>query len=69
MNSRNYIELNHELIPTGKILVENTTFNFLRGCKLKDEISANSFQNWIVGNGYDHYFLFNPEEKGNVEVT
>lgn len=68
-NSHRFLELNSELIPTGKIRdTENTAFDFSKGRKLKDGMASNDIQNQIVGNGYDHYFLFNQGEKGQVVV-
>lgn len=69
MNSYQYLELNKELIPTGKVNdVKYDPFNFLKGRRLRDGIQADFYQNEIVGNGYDHYFLFNENEKGYVQV-
>lgn len=69
INSREYLELNKELIPTGKVKdVKDGPFNFMKGRKLKDGIQSDFYQNEIVGNGYDHYFLFNENEKGYVQV-
>src|SRR5699024_2656594 len=69
LNSRQYLELNKELIPTGQVLdVNNTTFDFMQGRKLKGGIKADFHQNQIVGNGFDHYFLFNEGENGYVKV-
>lgn len=70
MNSSRFAELDHELIPTGKVLeTEGTLFDFTAGRKLGNGIIAGSSQNEIVGNGYDHYFLFNRNEQGKVTVT
>ncbi|RLL47044.1 galactose mutarotase [Oceanobacillus piezotolerans] len=69
INSNNYLELNNELIPTGKMLdTKNTPFDFSRGRILNEGITSDSEQNKVVGNGYDHYFLFDKNEKGNIEV-
>ena len=69
MNSHAFLELNHELIPTGQILnVKNTLFDFTRGWDLYEGIHGDVEQNKIVGNGYDHYFLFKDNQDGQVEV-
>ncbi|MDN5372709.1 MAG: aldose 1-epimerase [Carnobacterium sp.] len=68
-DSHQFLELNGELIPTGKIIdVANSTFDFREGRELKDGIIAGSEQNKIVGNGYDHYFLFDHAKETNVVV-
>jgi len=67
MDSRYFVELDQELIPTGKKLdVSGTTFDFRKGKKLAEGLEQPSKQNQIVGNGYDHYFLF--EKNGEVVV-
>ncbi|MBA4603582.1 aldose epimerase family protein [Thermoactinomyces mirandus] len=69
MNCSRFAELDHELIPTGKILeTQGTLFDFAAGRKLGEGIMAGSGQNKIVGNGYDHYFIFNSNEQGKVTV-
>lgn len=58
--SDTFVELDEELIPTGKPLrVDHTPFDFQKGAKLKEGIHSDHRQNQIVGNGYDHYFIFN----------
>lgn len=69
LNSSQFVELDEELIPTGKILnVEGTTFDFRNGQKLESGIHSESHQNKIVGNGYDHYFIFDQEEENMIFV-
>lgn len=69
MNSNYFLELDKELIPTGNILnVNNTPFDFTKGRKLADGIENGNSQNEVVGKGYDHYFIFNGGEKGNIGV-
>lgn len=69
MNSSQFVELNQELIPTGKLVdAQHTLFDFQEGRKLGDGFTVGSEQNRIVGQGYDHYFLFNKNELGNVVV-
>lgn len=67
-NSDSFIELDHELIPTGKQLdVKQTTFNFRNGRYLADGMLTPSEQHEIASGGYDHYFLF--DGIGNIQVT
>jgi len=62
LDSSQFVELDGELIPTGKILdVEGTVFDFRKGRLLKDGFNPDAIQNRIVGDGYDHYFLFDQE--------
>ena len=68
MNSQQFIELNHDLIPTGNLVsVDGTPFDFIQGRMLEEGIHSNYEQNKLVGNGYDHYFIF--DENPNVLVT
>lgn len=69
MNCSRFVELDHELIPTGKILkTQGTLFDFTAGRKLGEGITVGYGQNQIVGYGYDHYFIFNSNEQGKVIV-
>lgn len=69
MNSDNFLELDKELIPTGKkVNVSNTPFDFRKGRKLADGIHSKFSQNTVVNNGYDHYFIFNQDKKENIVV-
>ncbi len=64
VDSQQFVELDAELIATGKrVNVEETSFDFRQGRKLEDGIIAGNKQNKIVGNGYDHYFIFNDHNK------
>lgn len=67
IKSTRFLELNHELIPTGEILeVENTPFDFRSGRKIKDGVSSTHPQNLLAGNGYDHPFVLDEYEKDQV---
>lgn len=67
--SREFLELNEQLIPTGKRLsVEGTPFDFRKGHSLKEGIQSGHPQNVLAGNGYDHYFLFDQEANEKVRV-
>lgn len=69
VNSDKVAELNDDLIPTGKIVdTANSTFDFTNKRKLNDGIASNVLQNKIVGNGYDHYFLFDEGKNGKIFV-
>lgn len=63
-HANNILELDSEIIPTGKLLeIENTTFDFSNGRKLRDGIHSDDEQHRFAGNGYDHYFLFKPNQQ------
>ncbi|QHS21870.1 galactose mutarotase [Virgibacillus sp. MSP4-1] len=63
IQSHRFVELDKELIPTGRILkVENTPFDFRKGRYLRAGIHSSHEQNLVAGNGYDHYFLFDESE-------
>ncbi|MEQ6376541.1 aldose epimerase family protein [Bacillaceae bacterium S4-13-58] len=68
--SSQFVELDHSLIPTGKIVdvAENSTFDFRQGRRIRQGIERGSEQNKIVGNGYDHYFIFDTNEDKKVLV-
>lgn len=69
MNSDRILELDNELIPTGKQLdVSGTPFNFKNGRQLKDGFLTTNTQNKIAGGGYDHYFLLNQTNQPNITV-
>lgn len=70
MHSNKFAQLDKSLIPTGKLqLVEGTPFDFQTGGFIKRGILSTNSQNELVGNGYDHYFLFNQTEKPQVKIT
>src|SRR5690625_7400106 len=71
MDSDQFVELDEELIPTGrKLHVDNTVFDFRSGRRLSEGISSDFSQNVIVGNGYDHYFLFSsPLKREQIRVS
>lgn len=67
MNSKHFIELDKELIPTGNFIdVTGTSFDFRKGRKLAEGLNNKNQQNEIVGSGYDHYFVFNEKEREAV---
>ena len=69
MQAKKFLELDEDLIPTGKwIDVEQTAFDFREGRKLSTGFHSTKKENVIVGNGYDHYFLLD-ETKNTIQVT
>ena len=69
IDSDEFVELDEELIPTGKkIDVTNTTFDFRHGRKIADGIHSTHEQNLVATNGYDHYFLFNQTKDEKISV-
>ncbi|MEH6991835.1 aldose epimerase family protein [Neobacillus drentensis] len=68
LKSERFLELNEALIPTGEILpVEDSSFDFRTGRKIKDGTLTNNPQNIVAGNGYDHPFLL--VENNNHEIN
>lgn len=68
-DSHQFLELDDKLLPTGKIVEPPyVPFDLKSNRRLHEGISAETEQNRIVGNGYDHYFLFAHETKENVVV-
>jgi len=58
INSSNFLELDREFLPTGKLLdVTGTVFDFRKGRKIADGPNSNDEQIALVGQGYDHPFL------------
>lgn len=69
MNSNHFLELNEELIPTGKCVeVTGTPFDFRNGMQLSEGMHAANQQNRVAGGGYDHYFLFNKKEAPQISI-
>uniref|UniRef100_UPI00082C129E aldose epimerase family protein n=1 Tax=Oceanobacillus damuensis TaxID=937928 RepID=UPI00082C129E len=69
VNSGKFVELDEELIPTGRwIEVDGTAFDFRESRPLHHGFNARSEQNEIAGSGYDHYFLFDEKQEKNVIV-
>src|SRR5699024_9808096 len=69
LDSSKFVELDEELIPTGKILdVDGTTFDFREGRQMKDGRVADYKQNLVANHGYDHYFLFDHSKPESVIV-
>lgn len=69
MNSDAFVELNEALIPTGNILdVDQTPFDFTHGRSLIDSTTTTHEQLKIGTAGYDHYFIFNKENEGHINM-
>lgn len=67
IDSSQFVELNEELIPTGKLLnVEGTPFDFRDCRRLGDGFNEEFEQNKIVESGYDHYFIFDNQHTNKV---
>lgn len=70
MNASQFVELDEELIPTGRLLpVTDTVFDFTNGRKIADGVHSDDPQNKLAGDGYDHFFLFDHNQTDNVIVT
>ncbi|CQR46062.1 Aldose 1-epimerase precursor [Paraliobacillus sp. PM-2] len=70
MDASQFVELDHELIPTGKILsVDDTVFDFRKAHPIIDGVHSVDQQNLVASNGFDHYFIFDHHTKPNVIVT
>src|SRR5699024_6679467 len=69
MNRDRVLELDNELIPTGKQLDgSGTPFDFKSGRQLKDGFLTAKTQKKIAGGGYDKYFLLNQTNQPNITV-
>lgn len=69
MDSSQVVELDEELIPTGKKLdVTDTTFDFQSGRKLAEGMNSPATQHKVADNGYDHYFIFDQNKEDKVIV-
>ncbi|MEW9501714.1 aldose epimerase family protein [Jeotgalibacillus marinus] len=67
INSDKFIELNEELLPTGKIAdARNTVFDFRKGRKIREGVHSTHPQNILVKKGYDHPFLLNANHQNEI---
>ncbi|RLQ94641.1 aldose epimerase family protein [Falsibacillus albus] len=67
LDSHRFLELDEQLIPTGSVVdAFNTPFDFSQGQKLNEGIIADTKQNQVAGQGYDHYFLFDHTQQESV---
>ncbi|MED1203376.1 aldose epimerase family protein [Heyndrickxia acidicola] len=69
LNSDRFLELDGQLLPTGRSLeVEGTPFDFRKGREIIDGVGSEHPQNLLAGHGYDHPFLFEQGESGNAAL-
>ncbi|MEM9859155.1 MAG: aldose epimerase family protein [Bacteroidota bacterium] len=55
--ANNFIPVNADLIPTGKLdPVEGTPFDFRNAKRIKDEINS-SYEQLVIAKGYDHSYV------------
>lgn len=67
IDSRKFIELDQELIPTGRLIDSTgTPFDFRDGRVLGNGFECISEQNYVGPDGYDHYFIFDHTKENNV---
>jgi aldose 1-epimerase len=69
INSNHFLEVDEQLLPTGNLLdVGETVFDFRNGRQIIDGISSEHLQNKLVGQGYDHPFILNRNNKGEISL-
>lgn len=69
VKSDQFLELNHELLPTGSFIdVENTPFDFRKGRKIREGVRSPHPQNLLAGNGYDHPFLLKNNHQQEITL-
>ncbi|MRH44217.1 galactose-1-epimerase [Aquibacillus halophilus] len=69
LDSSSFVELDEDLIPTGKeIAVEGTSFDFRNGQRIKVGAESNNPQNKVASNGYDQNFIFDDNKKEKAIV-
>ncbi|MDP1442119.1 aldose epimerase family protein [Priestia megaterium] len=67
IKSDQFLELDQFLLPTGNLIdVEHTPFDFRAGKQIIEGTKTAYQQNKIVGNGYDHPFLLNENNKKEI---
>lgn len=71
MKSNHYLELDEELLPTGKLapVAEDFLFDFRNGRSIKEATTADHPQTKLAGNGYDHPFLLTETDGPAIELT
>lgn len=68
MNCDRFLAIDENGGVTGEIIpVNNTEFDFIEEKKIGQDIEGSSKQ-MKLGYGYDHPFMFNENEKGNIEL-
>lgn len=70
LKSDEFLELDHEFIPTGEFLsVENTAFDFTKGGLIQNGVESKHPQNVLVGNGYDHPFILKANHDNEIVLA
>ncbi|WP_226584178.1 aldose epimerase family protein [Halobacillus litoralis] len=68
-DSHQFVELDSNLIPTGKIeSVEGTPFDLREKVSLREKLNSNHPQVQLANYGIDHMFLFDHDKKESVVV-
>lgn len=71
MKSDHYLELDDELLPTGKLVpvAEDPLFDFRSGRSIVEATSAQHPQTKLAGHGYDHPFLLDHATQTGIELS
>lgn len=71
LDSDHYLELDGELLPTGKLVaVEgDPLFDFRSGRSIREAAASDHPQALLAGHGYDHPFLLNKTSRPAIELT
>jgi aldose 1-epimerase len=70
LESDSFLELEPDLIPTGRMVdAVNTTFDFQQGRRIKEGMDSSHPQNVLVGNGYDHPLIFTKGGENTIELS
>jgi aldose 1-epimerase len=69
LESNCFLELDDQLIPTGKLIdSKNTVFNFQNGRKLIEGIISDHPQTILVGKGFDHPIVLKNQDTNKIEL-
>jgi aldose 1-epimerase len=67
IDSSRFLEVTQQLLPTGNLLdVKDTVFDFKTGRKIMEGINSTDTQNIIAGKGYDHTFVLDSNNNGEI---
>lgn len=70
LKSSRFLELDEKMIPTGEFFaVDHTPFDFRSGRKLADGAASTHPQNLLAGKGYDHPFLLDENNNGEIRLV
>jgi aldose 1-epimerase len=70
LDSKGFLELRDDLIPTGKVMESrNTPFDFNHGRRLYSGLNSSHPQNVLVGNGYDHPIVLSQEGENKLILS